>query len=199
MKGYSSYQLGKYVEAASWLEKYYSIHSNDAGTAYLLGIIHYLKEDYSTSNLYFNAAVLSGYTPKTELERRLVYNYTLLGDTVGAFKIFRYLLNEDDVTSEDFQIALFMALSENELSKAALWSQKSLLRFKDDPDLLVFSAQIARKEKNPDAALAILEDVLSKNPKHSFAHLEMGRLYLEKNMYTVAERSFEESSQADPY
>lgn len=76
--GYSGYELGDYPGAAKYLEQYYTLEPKDVEVAYMLGIVNYYKADYSTSNLYFNSAVLNGYTPKTELERRLVYNYVLL-------------------------------------------------------------------------------------------------------------------------
>jgi len=122
--GYSSYELGDYASAAKYLEQYYTLEPKDVEVAYMLGIVNYYKADYATSNLYFNSAVLNGYTPKTELERRLVYNYVLLGDTTGAFKIFRFLLDEEDVLAEDYQIALFIAEQAREYSKVALWSRK---------------------------------------------------------------------------
>lgn len=122
--GYCNYELGKYAEAAKDLEQYYSLVPTDVEVAYMLGIVNYYKSDYSTSNLYFNSAVLNGYTPKTELERRLVYNYVLLGDTVGAFKIFRFLLDESDALAEDYHIALFTAEQAEEFSKVSLWSRK---------------------------------------------------------------------------
>jgi hypothetical protein len=34
--------------------------------------------DYVASNLYLNNAITAGYMPKTNLERRLAYNYSLL-------------------------------------------------------------------------------------------------------------------------
>jgi uncharacterized protein YpuA (DUF1002 family) len=39
-------------------------------------------------------------------------------------KIFRYLLDEEDVNEDDYNIAIFTAMEENELSKAMLWSNK---------------------------------------------------------------------------
>lgn len=70
-----------------------------------------------TSNLYFNTAVINGYTPKTELERRLLYNYYTLGDKKGMFKIFRYLLKESDVTEDDFIIAVHITTEDKDLAK----------------------------------------------------------------------------------
>jgi hypothetical protein len=68
--------------------------------------------DYTTSNLYFNNAILAGYTPKTNLERKLAYNYALLSDPVGMIKVLSYLLQESDVTEDDFGVAISLALSQ---------------------------------------------------------------------------------------
>ncbi|MDP2103771.1 MAG: hypothetical protein Q8K26_02520, partial [Candidatus Gracilibacteria bacterium] len=67
--GYSAYELGKYREANTYLARYYAFQPKDTKIAYILGLTNYYLEDYTTSNLYFNTAVLGGYTPKTELER----------------------------------------------------------------------------------------------------------------------------------
>lgn len=56
--GYSEYELGDYKAAAIALEKYHALEPKDIDILYTLGIISYLREDYSTSNLYFNAAIL---------------------------------------------------------------------------------------------------------------------------------------------
>jgi len=40
------------------------------------------------------------------------------------FKVFRYLLDEKDVTENDYSVAIFTAIEYKELSKALLWSNK---------------------------------------------------------------------------
>ncbi len=122
--GYCNFELGKYREANSYLGKYYAFDTKDVAIAYTLGLTNYYLEDYATSNLYFNTAVLNGYTPKTELERRLLYNYYILGDIKGMLKIFRYLLKEPDVSEDDFIIAVQMATEQNDRSKGFLWANE---------------------------------------------------------------------------
>lgn len=180
MVGYSDYELGNYNESAKILERYYSIEPKDVEVAYMLGIVNYFKEDYSTSNLYFNSAVLNGYQPKTELERRLVYNYILLGDTVGAFKIFRFLLDESDVMAEDFQIALFTADQAGEHSKVALWSRKGLAKFPNDAVLHAYAGAAATRTQDYPEAEQFLVQARQLDPKQPIVSLELGRLYLLK-------------------
>lgn len=77
-----------------------------------LGEVSFHLGDYVTSNLYLNNAILAGYAPKTDLERRLAYNYSLLGDTVGMMKVLGYLVQEHDASEDDFAVAISLALSE---------------------------------------------------------------------------------------
>lgn len=184
--GYSDYELGDYAGAAKVLEQYYSIEPKDVEVAYMLGIVNYFKEDYSTSNLYFNSAVLNGYTPKTELERRLVYNYVLLGDTVGAFKIFRFLLDENDAMAEDYQIALFTAEQAGEYSKVALWSRKGLNKFPQDAVLHAYVGAAATRSQDYAEAEQYLLRARELDSKQPIVLLELGRLYFQKGEYQVA-------------
>jgi tetratricopeptide (TPR) repeat protein len=122
--GFSRYELGDYAKANTVLQKYYEYDPKDIKTSYILGIVNYELNDYVTSNLYFNTAVLNGYEPKTELERRMIYNYFVLDDHKSMFKVFRYLLDEPDVNMDDYIIAIYTAIEKRELSKASLWCDK---------------------------------------------------------------------------
>jgi tetratricopeptide (TPR) repeat protein len=186
--GYSDYELGNYTSSASLLERYYTLAPSDVEVAYMLGIVNYYKEDYSTSNLYFNNAVLNGYSPKTELERRLIYNYILLGDTKGAFKIFRYLLDESDVTAEDFEIALFLANQSEEYSKAHLWAQKWRSKFPESANILAFAGGALRRSGDQDEAEGLLRQAILLDGRNAIASLELGRLFIDKKEYDIAKQ-----------
>lgn len=77
-----------------------------------LGEVYFFIGDYVSSNLYLNNAIIAGYTPKTSIERRLAYNYSLLDDTIGMMKVMNYLLQEDDVVEDDFVVGISLALEE---------------------------------------------------------------------------------------
>jgi hypothetical protein len=122
--GFSEFELGDYKKANTNLQRYYQIDPKDIKSSYILGIVNYELGDYTTSNLYFNTAVLNGYQPKTELERRMIYNYFVLDDHKSMFKVFRYLLDESDVNIDDYIIAIYTAIDKHELAKASLWCEK---------------------------------------------------------------------------
>ena len=63
-----------------------------------------------SSNLYLNNAIIEGYSPKTDLERQLAYNYSLLGDMPALMKVMNYLLQEQDAREDDFAVGISMAL-----------------------------------------------------------------------------------------
>jgi tetratricopeptide (TPR) repeat protein len=169
------------------LDKYYQTDTKDLSTAYTLGIINFYKEDYTTSNLYFNAAILGGYTPKLELERRLIYNYALLGDTLGAFKVFRHLLSSPDATPEDYLVAIYLAEQSGEVSKARLWSLRAIEQFPQDPTLLTFASISERRSGEIIRANELLEQSLSIEANNPLALLEKARYLRMAGQYSEAQ------------
>lgn len=112
IEAFSLYELGEYEPAKKLLLQYLEKNPNDLESIVRIGEVSFQLGDYSTSNLYINNAILAGYTPKTDLERRLIYNYSMLGDTAGAMKVFGYLLQEVDLSEDDFAVAISFALEQ---------------------------------------------------------------------------------------
>jgi len=195
--GLSQFELGNYEKAAAFFKTYYAVEPKDVQVCYVLGIIFYYLEDYSTSNLYFNAAVINGYRPKTELERRLVYNYYLLGDKRSTFKIFRYLLEEADVTEEDFEIAIFTAIEEKEYGKATLWANTGIEKWPENDALIAMRGWAALLRDEEEWAIRDFTLALEKNRKNPIALLEFGILYSKKNDYTTAKSYLQAAADAD--
>jgi Tfp pilus assembly protein PilF len=137
--------------------------------------------------LYFNAAILGGYTPKLELERRLIYNYALLGDTTGAFKVFRHLLSGSEASAEDYLVALYMAEQSNEISKARLWSLRAIERFPNDASLLAFASISERRSGDPAVADSMLEQALAADMNNTLALLEKAKSLRVAGRYSEAQ------------
>lgn len=169
--GFSRFELGDYDQANSWLRKYFDSDPKDVQVAYALGIINYYTGDYAMSNLYFNNAVMNGYRPKTELERRLVYNYYLMDDKKGTFKIFRYLLEEEDATNEDFEIAVFTAIEEKEYGKAYLWAEKGMAKFPENDRLVAMRGWVSEIRGEDDKAVKDFAKALDMNRRNPIALL----------------------------
>ncbi|MDD4530979.1 MAG: hypothetical protein PHO80_05535 [Candidatus Gracilibacteria bacterium] len=188
--GTSYYKLGKYKESNDVLLNYYNLDPKNTKIAYILGLTNFYIGNYIASNLYLNSAVLNGYIPKTELERRLIYNYYLIGDYSGMFKVFRHLLKESDVTEEDFKIALYSALEKDELPKASSWIKKGLEKFPDSGALEAFNVEIERMKSNLTQAEEMLNKALEKNEKNPILYYYAGNLFLDKNDFVTAKNYY---------
>ncbi|MDD2891795.1 MAG: tetratricopeptide repeat protein [Candidatus Gracilibacteria bacterium] len=196
--GYCNYELGKYKEANTYLSKYYAFDTKDITTMYTLGLTNYYLEDYMTSNMYFNAAVLNGYMPKTELERRLVYNYYMLDDKKGMLKVFRYLLKEEDVNENDFIIAVHMTTDANEWSKGFLWANEGLEKFKDSDMLYALRGNLYLLNNNMDIAADDFSKAYTINPRNPVVTLGFAKWHFAKNNYTSAKEYIQSTKELDP-
>lgn len=110
--GFSQYELGKYQDAKKTLLTYLEKNPQDLESTVRMGEVYSQLGDIVSSNLSLNNAILGGYTPKTDLERRLAYNYSLLGDTTALMRVMNYLLQEEDVKEDDYAVSVSLALSE---------------------------------------------------------------------------------------
>lgn len=195
--GYCNYELGKYKESNTYLGKYYAFDTKDISTAYTLGLTNYYLEDYTTSNLYFNTAVLNGYTPKTELERRLIYNYYTLGDKKGMFKIFRYLLKEPDVLEDDFIIAAHISTEENNRAKGFLWVNEGLSKFSDSDTLYALRGDLYLLNNDLDHAAEDYSKAYSLNTKNPVTTLGFAKLHFAKNNFASSREYIQSTKDID--
>jgi tetratricopeptide (TPR) repeat protein len=195
--GYCNYELGKYKETNTFLGKYYAFDSKDVTTAYTLGLTNYYLEDYLTSNLYFNTAVINGYTPKTELERRLLYNYYILGDKKGMFKIFRYLFKEVDVQEDDFVIAVYIATVEKDRAKGFLWVNEGIQKFNNSDMLYALRGNLYLLNDDLDHAIEDLSKAYSMNTRNPVATLGFAKLHFIKNNFTSAKEYIQSTKDID--
>ena len=195
--GYCNYELGKYREANDFLGKYYAFDTKDIHIAYMLGLTNYYLEDFVTSNLYFNTAVLGGYTPKTELERRLLYNYFILGDTKGMFKVFRYLLREPDVGEDDFVIAVHIATEENDRSKGFLWVNQGIEKFPDSDMLYALRGNLHILNNDLDRAVTDLVKAHSLNTSNPVTTLGFAKWHFMKNNFASAKEYIQSTKDID--
>lgn len=123
------YQLGRYEESKKIYLEYLEKYPNDMDVIIALWEIFFHLKDPVTSNLYLNNAILSGDQSKTDIERRLAYNYAQLGDTQGLLKVLNYLLQESEVKEDDFAVAVTAALEASDLERAKSWSETGMRAF----------------------------------------------------------------------
>jgi hypothetical protein len=166
--------IGAYDRSQAALSKYKKIEPKDPEVDFVLGLINFEKKDYETSNIYFNNAVLGGYKPKTVVERKLAYNYYVLGLKKNMFQVLGYLMIEPDITESDVNNAIYLALTNDEVRSAGEWIKRGIEKFPDSQDLAALRAWHLRMTNNTAAAKIILDDILKKNPNHLIGLVESG-------------------------
>ncbi len=191
------FELWDYKKSNDFLQRYYAIDPKNVNVTYLLWIINFYLENYISSNLYFNAAVLNWYTPKNELQKRLAYNYYILWDKKNMLKVFRYILDEDDVTQDDYAVALFTSIEENESSKAMLWANKWIQKFSQSDMLYWFRWWLYRLRWEDDKAQQDFNTSLQINPRSAISLYNYWVLAFEKNDYTKAKEFFNATVEVD--
>lgn len=179
--GFSLFELGKYEEAKKYLLQYLEKNPKDIESIIHMGNIHFSLGNYVSSNLYLNNAILSWYKEKSNLERQLAYNYSLLGDTVGMMKVLNYLLQESDVTEDDYAIAISAALNEWEDTRAESWARNGMEKYKKSSILTPLYITTLRTLGDIDNAYMLIQNTSEKdmveNPNYL---LEKWILLLEK-------------------
>ena len=154
---FSHYELWNYGDAKQHLLSYIEKNPEDLESVVRLGQIYAYLNDIVASNLSLNNAILAGYHPKTDLERRLAYNYSLLGDTPALMRVMNYLLQESDVREDDYAVWISLALSEWELQRARTWSEEGMQKFKNSSMLAPLYIEALRLMGERDAAQSVVD------------------------------------------
>ncbi len=186
MRAFSLYELGKYADARDLMLSYFQDNSDDIEVIIRLGETYTFLWDYKTANLYLNNAIMAGYTPKTILERRLAYNYAKLGDTEWMTKVLSYLLQEENVTEDDFAVAISLAIEKNDYNRAYSWAYAGIKKFPNSKILAPLYIQSLRLANKKTDALVYISG-LSENM------LNLPMVQLEKWILLFSQENFEDS------
>jgi tetratricopeptide (TPR) repeat protein len=174
--GFSAFMIGQYDRAQWILGKYKKLEPKDAEADFILGLIHFEKQDYETSNIYFNKAVLGGYKPKTVVERKLAYNYYVLDLPKNMFQVLGYLMLEEDVTEADANNAIYLALLHNETRNAGEWIKIGKEKFPESENIPGLEIWYLRSINKTSEAQQLADTLLAKNENHLIALVQWGIL-----------------------
>ena len=106
-------------------------------------------------------------------------------------------MDEGDVTKEDYEIAVFTGIDENEYGKAFLWADKGITKFPGDDRLIAMRGWISQLRGDDDAAVKDLAAAMELNRRNPIALVRFGILYMGKNEYTLARSYLEAAMEAD--
>lgn len=191
LHGFALAELGRSNEAKNLLLVYVEQHPDDVETTIKLGDIFYMLGEYATANLYLNNAITAWYPQKTDIERKLAYNYSLLGDTVGMMKVLGYLLQEHDATEDDAAVAISLALKSGENLRAYVWATESLKKHPNSSIIAGLTLTSMRLMGKKPEALKMLSELPQSSQSSPIILLEQGILLYEKQDLTGALQSFE--------
>ncbi len=192
MLWYASYELGKYEEAKIAFEKYLEYAPKDLKIIYILGEVNFYMKDYVTSNLYYNNAVINGYKPKTNIERRLIYNYYILEDYESMMKVFRYLLQESDLVADDYIIGVHMAHDTWDYKQALDWANSWVLMFPQSDMLYALRWVTLRRIGDYTNGMNDIAYALSINTKNPIALMEQAYIENEMASYDESKKHIQE-------
>lgn len=113
-------------------------------------------------------------------------------------KVLGYLLQEEDVTEDDFAIAISAALTDGDFTHALSWSDIGNMKFPNSLMLGPLAVRVARESGELDRAQNLLanmdEKSLLANPNFL---LEKAKLFYDKKDYVSAKKLFEELKDMD--
>jgi len=195
--GFSAFLTNQYERAENALKKYKTLDSKDSEVDFILGLMYFAREDYKLSNLYFNNAIIGGYKPKNIVERKLAYNYGILGLNANMFQVLGHLVESTEATDLDITNAIYLALTEKQFTLAEKWIKIGIEKSPDSPDILSLRAWHLRLNGNVDTALILLNTILAKDPNHLIALVQAGIIHQEKWEIELAKPLLEKASNID--
>lgn len=161
--GFSAFMVKQYERAQGVLSKYKKLEPKDAEADFMLWLIQFEKQDYETSNIYFNKAVLGGYKPKTVVERKLAYNYFVLDLPKNMFQVLGYLVMEPDATEADITNAIYLALDHGETRNAWEWIRIGKEKFPSSDNIQALEVWYLRITGKTNEAQTIVDDILARS------------------------------------
>lgn len=174
LAGRAWWEIGNYDNALSHLQRYYRANPKDVEVAFLVGMSYLGKEDFETASVFFNRAVLGGYTPRSDAERHLAYTYFMMGSPDNLWQVLGYMLREPDIVESDFSTAIWLAISAENTKDATLWITSGLAKFPKSAWLQAMQARLSRLMGDPIAQKNAIDAAVAIDPENPLTLLERG-------------------------
>lgn len=169
----SYYEIWDYENSKKYLSEYYELEPTDFRVTYLLWILAFNNKEYISSNMYFNSAIKNWYTPKINLERRLIYNYFMLENEKWILDVFTHLLKNEEAQIDDYTLWIYHAINQWKTLTAISWAKKWIELFPEESIFYWYMWRIYREENQNKKALINLIKWLRLNPRNPLVTLNM--------------------------
>ena len=97
------------------------------------------------------------------VERKLAYNYYVLGLFKNMFQVLGYLVLENDATEADITNAIYLALLYEENRNAGEWIKLGKGKYTSSDNIRALEAWYLRISGKTPEAQAIIDDILTRN------------------------------------
>ncbi len=163
----SYFKLWSYEQARKYLWKYIAIDDSDPSVNYMLWRVNTHLREYILANIYFSKALKLWYKNKIEVQRAMIYNFSLLEDKENLLKQFKKLIETFDYDENDFSLAVYYHILYGDYD----WPQKIFKsvneKFPENSNIYAYKWWIERETGKLESAkktLLLGEKLDQKNP-----------------------------------
>ncbi len=176
----SYFELGNMQGSKIYLGLYNKIEKDNKEIIYMLGVINLKLHEYILSNIFLNKALELGYEPKTNVKRRLIYNYFELAQIENMLKEFESLVRNEAVEKEDIYLSIYYHIVYNKKDTALELAKIGLQKFPDDANIYAYMGWIYKDKNELEKASENLKKWLEIDPQNALSNLNMGYLEIAK-------------------
>ncbi len=127
----SHYELWSYIEAKINLLEYNKLVQNDNEASFFLWVIYEKLHEYILSTIHFNKAIEIWYKDKTDVYKRILYNYYELWDIDKILNTFNIMLtkNDSELKLDDYNLAIYYNIVNDNIENAKIYTKDALKKF----------------------------------------------------------------------
>lgn len=135
---FSAYDMWHYKEANDFFISYLSQYPLDAASLFALWQTKMELEDWMGASDALNRWVLAWYTPKIDIERKIIHIDAQLKNYEHMLIVFGYILKDESATSNDYTTALLIAILQDSKLAMERWSEDAYKSYPNDPDIIAY-------------------------------------------------------------
>lgn len=199
-----NYELWKFKDAKKYLLEYNKYDKNDPKVNYMLWVINIKLQEYILSNIFFIRASKLWYKNKSDISRRLIYNYYLASNKVNGNKErmlleFKKLIETyKDVNATDYSLWIYYSIISWKDKQANKWTDKAMILFPKNDNFYGYKWWIYKEANNLDKAEYYLMKWYKINRHNPLINLNLGIVEKSKWNLVKAKIYFKNTLSEDP-
>lgn len=135
---FSAYDMWYYQEANDLFISYIAQNPLDAASLFALWQTKIELKDWIGASDVLNRWVLAWYTPKIDIERKIIHVDAQLKNYDHMLTVFGYILKDKSATSNDYTTALLIAIIQDSKLAMERWSEDAYTKYQNNPDIIAY-------------------------------------------------------------